>query len=161
MPQVVPGNTLEETVEEEMWRNERTVVSMRAGHFPLPYDFARLDHQPTIPEVVLEEVVSRMRQHHTQDNKALIKSEFGKIRLAVAAPLETYLQQAYLYGVSGSAYLKWPGNTLEETVEEEMRRNERTVVSMRAGHFPLPYDFARLDHQPTTPEVVAFSACYL
>ncbi|KAL1473745.1 hypothetical protein MTO96_038498 [Rhipicephalus appendiculatus] len=47
-------------------------------------------------------------------------------------------------------------NTLEETVEEEMRWNERTVVSMRAGHFALPYDFARFDHQLTTPEVVAF-----
>ncbi|KAL1475778.1 hypothetical protein MTO96_037030 [Rhipicephalus appendiculatus] len=27
---------------------------------------------------------------------------------------------------------------------------------MRAAHFALPYNFARFDHQPTTPEVVAF-----
>lgn len=122
---------------------------VRAGHFKARKNLV-LDVVP------FDEVLSRARKHCSQDNKALIKSEFGKIRLAVAAPLETYLQQAFLYGVSGSAYLKWPGNTLEETIEQEMRRNERTVVCMRAGHFALPYDFARFDHQPTTPEVVAF-----
>lgn len=124
-------------------------LGRRTGHFKARKNLV-------MDVVPYEEVNQRVREHNTQDNHALIKSEFGKIRLAVAAPLETYLQQAYLYSVSGCAYLRWPGNTLEESIEEEMHRNERTVVSMRAGHYALPYDFARFDHQPTTSEVVAF-----
>lgn len=102
------------------------------------------------------ELLDAIRTHDTQDNRALIKSEFGKIRLAVSAPLPTYLQQAYLYSVAGCPYLNWPGNTLEESLEHEMMRNERTLCLMRSGFFALPYDFARFDHQPTTAEVVEF-----
>lgn len=104
------------------------------------------------PATLLEAI----RSHDSQDNRALIKSEFGKIRLAVSAPLPTYLQQAYVYSVAGCPYLNWPGNTLEETLEDEMLRNERTICLMRAGFFALPYDFARFDHQPTTAQVVEF-----
>nr|UYL95644.1 MAG: RNA-dependent RNA polymerase [Kashgar Totiv tick virus 1] len=103
-----------------------------------------------------EDILQTVRSHATQDNKALVKSEFGKIRLAVSAPLPVYLQQAYLYSVAGCPYLNWPGNTLEESLEEEMSRNERTIVLMRRGFFALPYDFSRFDHQPTTPEILEF-----
>lgn len=108
--------------------------------------------------VPFQQIVDSTRSHASQDNKALIKSEFGKVRLAVSAPLEVYLQQGFLYAVSGSAYLRWPGNTLEEAVADEMQRNERTLLAMSRGHFALPYDFARFDHQPTTDEVVAFQS---
>nr|WAK77561.1 MAG: RNA-dependent RNA polymerase [Totiviridae sp.] len=121
----------------------------RRGHFKARKNLV-LDVVP------LATVLQSVREHDSQDNKALVKSEFGKIRLAVSAPLEVYLQQGYLYGVSGSAYLSWPGNTLEESVVQEMSRNERTFCNMQAGAFALPYDFARFDHQPTTEEVVAF-----
>lgn len=124
-------------------------LGKRTGHFKARKNLV-------MDVVPFEEVRDRVRSHATQDNRALIKSEFGKIRLAVAAPLETYLQQAYLYAVSGCAYLRWPGNTLEESIDEEMCRNERTVVCMREEQYALPYDFARFDHQPTTSEVVAF-----
>nr|UUT42649.1 MAG: RNA-dependent RNA polymerase [Totiviridae sp.] len=121
----------------------------RRGHFKARKNLV-LDVVP------FEDLVTSVRSHDTQDNKALVKSEFGKVRLAVSAPLEVYLQQGYLYGVSGSAYLQWPGNTLEESISEEMRRNELTYTRMARGGFALPYDFARFDHQPTTDEVVAF-----
>nr|WAK77387.1 MAG: RNA-dependent RNA polymerase [Totiviridae sp.] len=121
----------------------------RKGHFKARKNLV-LDVVP-VPDLL-----ERVRCHDTQENKALVKSEFGKVRLAVSAPLEVYLQQGFLYGVSGSAYLSWPGNTLEESIVEEMSRNERTFCRMRDGAFALPYDFARFDHQPTTEEVIAF-----
>nr|WAK77737.1 MAG: RNA-dependent RNA polymerase [Totiviridae sp.] len=121
----------------------------RRGHFKARKNLV-LDVVP------FDELVASVRTHDKQENKALVKSEFGKVRLAVSAPLEVYLQQGYLYGVSGSAYLKWPGNTLEESIGEEMRRNELTYTRMAQGGFALPYDFARFDHQPTTDEVVTF-----
>ncbi|KAH6925307.1 hypothetical protein HPB50_003398 [Hyalomma asiaticum] len=102
------------------------------------------------------DLLDAVRTHHTQDNKALVKSEFGKIRLAVSAPLPTYLQQAYLSSIAGCPYLNWPGNTLEESLEEEMLCNEKTIMLMRRGFSALPYDFAHFDNQPTTPEVVEF-----
>lgn len=106
--------------------------------------------------VPLNDLLARARVHDTQDNHALVKSEFGKVRLAVSAPLEVYLQQAFLFAVSGNSYLSWPGNTLEESVGEEMARNEKTFRRMRAGDSALPYDFMRFDHQPKTDEVVEF-----
>nr|WAK77278.1 MAG: RNA-dependent RNA polymerase [Totiviridae sp.] len=121
----------------------------RKGHFKARKNLV-LDVVP------YDELLTSVRTHDTQSNKALVKSEFGKVRLAVSAPLEVYLQQGYLYSVSGSAYLHWPGNTLEESVGEEMRRNEQTFMRMAKGEFALPYDFARFDHQPTTEEVVTF-----
>ncbi|KAL1466843.1 hypothetical protein MTO96_026369 [Rhipicephalus appendiculatus] len=120
----------------------------RRGHFKARKNLI-LDVFP------FDDLVERVRQHDSQENKALVKSEFGKVRLAVSAPLDVYLQQGFLYGVSGSAYLSWPGNTPEESVGEEMRRTERTFVQMASGAYALPYDFARFDHQPTTDEVVA------
>ncbi|KAL1479037.1 hypothetical protein MTO96_052194 [Rhipicephalus appendiculatus] len=123
----------------------------RKGHFKARKNLV-LDVYP------FEDLVQRVRKHNTQDNRALVKSEFGKIWLAVSAPLEVYLQQGYLYNVSGSAYLSWPGNTLEESVAAEMWRTERTFVRMASGAFALPYDFARFDHQPTTDEVVTFQS---
>lgn len=38
--------------------------------------------------VPVKELVSRVRSHATQQNKALVKSEFGKVRLAVSDLLE-------------------------------------------------------------------------
>lgn len=106
--------------------------------------------------IPVQDLLEAVRGHDGQNNKALVKSEFGKIRLAVSAPLPVYLQQAYLFSVAGCPYLNWPGNTLEESLEQEMARNERTIVLMRKGFFALPYDFARFDHQPTTPQIVEF-----
>lgn len=98
--------------------------------------------------------MSRVRSHATQENKAVIKSEFGEVRLAVSDPLEVYLQQAYLFAVSCNTYLSWPGNTLEESMRVEMTRNERTYQRMKAGACALTYDFSWFDHQPTTDEIV-------
>ncbi|KAH7933712.1 hypothetical protein HPB49_015983 [Dermacentor silvarum] len=62
------------------------------------------------------------------------------------------------FAVSGNTYLPWTGNTLEESIREEITRNEGTFQSMKAGAYALPYDFSRFDHQPRTDEVVGFQS---
>lgn len=72
------------------------------------------------------DLYNRVSTYALQENRALIKSELGKIRIAVASPLETYLQMSWMYALGGSFYFSWPGNTLEEQLAREAARNERT-----------------------------------
>lgn len=44
-----------------------------------------------------DELYIRVTTYHKQENKALVKSELRKIRIAVASPLETYLQMSWSY----------------------------------------------------------------
>lgn len=68
----------------------------------------------------------------------------------------TFSKPAYLFAVSGDTCLSWMGNTLEETVRDEMTRNERTFQRMKAGACALPYDLSRFDHQPTIDKMIGF-----
>nr|AUX13136.1 polymerase [Lonestar tick totivirus] len=106
--------------------------------------------------IPLDDLEQGVRTCTSQDNVALVKSEFAKIRIAVSSPLLVYLGQAWLYDLAGTYYKSWPGNTLEESPSEEAFRNETTFRRLSAGWFALPYDFSRFDHQPTTKEVLAF-----
>jgi hypothetical protein len=89
-------------------------------------------------------------QHPT--NSAFIKAELGKMRVAVTGDIWTYLIQSWLNYLCGHEYLQLPGNTLEETLEQQLAR----IVLMRnrtGSAFQLPFDFEKFDHQPTFPEL--------
>lgn len=103
-----------------------------------------------------ETLRERVRGYDRQENRALVKSELGKIRIAVASPLETYLQMGWLYELAGGFYLRWPGNTLDEPLLAEAARAEKTFSRLKSGQFSLPYDFASFDHQPTKTEIATF-----
>lgn len=79
------------------------------------------------------------------------------VRQCPSRSRSTYSRPTF-FAVSGNTYLPWTGNTLEESVREEITRNERTFQSMKAGAYALPYDFSRFDHQPRTDEVVGFQS---
>ncbi|KAL1481246.1 hypothetical protein MTO96_034578 [Rhipicephalus appendiculatus] len=51
----------------------------RRGHFKARKNLV-------LDAFTFDDLVTRVRQHDTQENKALVKSEFGKVRLAVSAP---------------------------------------------------------------------------
>jgi hypothetical protein len=87
-----------------------------------------------------------------QINHTIIKSELGKIRLAVAGDIYTYLKQTWINYLLGGAYYDWPGNTSEESFTQQTERLAK-MVELCSTHLGLPYDYKGFDHQPTTPEL--------
>ena len=87
-----------------------------------------------------------------QVNKTLVKSELGKVRLAVAADIEGYLSMSWLSYLLNGAYKKWKGSTIEETV---LQQNARmlNMLKLCKDHYGLPFDYAGFEHQPTTQEL--------
>lgn len=86
----------------------------------------------------------------------LIKSELGKIRLAVAGDMYTYLKMSWVNYLLGGAYHDWPGDTTEETISAQTDRL-KDMLSATLTHYGLPFDFQAFDHQPLTTELVTIS----
>lgn len=63
--------------------------------------------------------------------------------------------QAWLFLISGNAYVNSPANTLEEPLSKKVPAKKKHE-KLRKGDYSLPYNFAIFGHQPTTREVVAF-----
>jgi len=103
--------------------------------------------------VDLEELADDTLTHRGQQNFTIIKSELGKLRLAVAGDIHTYLKMTWVNELLGGAYYDWPGNTSEENFEEQTVRLAR-MLELCSKMFGLPYDYAGFDHQPTTKEIV-------
>jgi hypothetical protein len=101
----------------------------------------------------LGELADDAVKHKGQQNFTIIKSELGKLRLAVAGDIYTYLKMTWVNELLGGAYYDWPGNTSEENFEEQTVRLAR-MLELCSKMFGLPYDYAGFDHQPTTNEIV-------
>jgi hypothetical protein len=86
-------------------------------------------------------------------SRSIIKSELGKVRLAVASNIEAYLNESYFAYLVGHPYRKWAGMTLDEKPKDQLRRMA-TARKMFSEHcYSLPFDYAGFDHQPSTLEV--------
>lgn len=110
----------------------------------------------------LDDIIEAVRKYGPkQANEALIKSELAKIRIAVASPLEVYLQQSWVMELAGRFYLRWPGNTMEEKPLDELRRNIKTWEALNGEMcWSLPFDYKNFDHQPTLEEVKMMESLY-
>lgn len=86
-------------------------------------------------------------------NTPVVKNELGKIRLAVASNLESYIYEAYCLAMFGHSFKNWGGITLDESVKEELHRNERDIAQLKKGYYALPWDFAKFDHQVRMEEI--------
>jgi hypothetical protein len=95
-----------------------------------------------------------------QVNKSFIKAELGKMRIAVTGDIWSYFTQAWLNYLCGGVYLRWPGNTLDERIEQQGRRMD-DMLNAAQGKYALPFDFAGFDHQPQTLEVKGEVAAFL
>lgn len=95
-----------------------------------------------------------------QSNVSFIKSELGKMRIAVTGDLWGYFAQSWLNYLAGGVYLQWPGNTLDETVVQQAARMQDMRES-DVGNYTLPFDFAAFDHQPSTEEIQILTKMYV
>jgi hypothetical protein len=86
---------------------------------------------------------------------ALVKSELGKLRIAVGGDLLTYLLQSYCIHLSGGSYEKWPGCVRGEDIYELTDRLLETVRRLAAGIYALDFDWEKFDHQFPLDEVAA------
>jgi hypothetical protein len=101
----------------------------------------------------LETLAKDAVKSEEQENYAIIKSELGKLRLAVAGDIYTYLKQTWINYLLGGAYYDWVGNTSEENFVAQTQRLNK-MLELCSTHFGLPYDYAGFDHQPTTAEII-------
>lgn len=106
-----------------------------------------------VDTVELEELYNGCVSNDKQHSVTIVKSELGKIRLAVAGDIYTYLKMAWIGYLTGHSYLDWPGSSLNETPDQQLRRMERFLHDV-AAKYGLPYDYYSFDHQPPTDELV-------
>jgi hypothetical protein len=112
-----------------------------------------------VPDVVnLETLYDQTLQFGArQVNQTLIKSELGKLRLAVASDIHTYLKMSWLAKLAGSFYKYWPGSTIEENLSEQTKRMIE-MLDVIIDSWNLPFDFFEFDHQPSTTELQILTA---
>lgn len=106
-----------------------------------------------LPDVMpLPELVALAKSREGQAHTTIVKSELGKIRLAVAADIEGYLKMSWVNYLLNGAYRQWPGSTIDESTEVQTDRMI-TMLELCARSYGLPFDYAAFDHQPSTAEI--------
>lgn len=105
-----------------------------------------------------DELWDYVQTQKKQINKTLIKSELGKIRLAVSSDLATYLRMSWVDYYLNSCYLKWPGSTMQESLNDQSNRLF-TMLKELINHWGLPFDYKEFDHQPTLDEILEIVEC--
>lgn len=151
------GMTLREFVESGLWatsgsssEGKISIVDKVSGKVKV----IKCRKNFVMDSLSVDDVVKLALNCTEQVNKTLLKCELGKIRLAVASDLGTYIAASYLVYHTGSFYLNWPGVTLEESSMERAKRMclIRDKLKTQIG---LPFDFKSFDNQPTTEEIKA------
>lgn len=88
-------------------------------------------------------------------NKAFVKDEVGKRRLAVSSNIEGYLAESYFLRLYGHPYKNWKYVTLDESQGQAHNRTAKICNLLKGGAWSLPFDFKSFDHQPTAWEIQA------
>jgi hypothetical protein len=108
----------------------------------------------TLDVVSIDWLISEALNNKEQRNVVIVKAELGKIRLAVAGDILTYLQMTWVNIYIAGSYYGWEGNTMDEDFTQQTGRLAR-MLELCAQGFGLPYDYASFDHQPTKQELIA------
>jgi hypothetical protein len=119
----------------------------KTGHFK-----ARKNMVPDVVDLV--KLATMVEEATKQTNIALIKSELGKIRIAVASDMETYLIMSWMSRMLNGCYKQWPGNTLEEDLSAQTLRLFKMSQKIKKG-WNLPFDYSSFDHQISTDEILS------
>jgi hypothetical protein len=115
----------------------------------------------TVADVVdLKELAKLCMSWDKQENHSILKSELGKIRIAVSSDLPMYLQMSWALSFLNGAYNDWPGSTTDEDFVAQTKRMY-TMLSLLAKRLGLPFDYDGFDHQPNTEELVTIVSILL
>lgn len=90
-----------------------------------------------------------------QVSKAFIKSELGKVRVAVCSDIGTYLLLSWFCYVTGSSYKHWKWTTRNEDGDEKLQRMLDMVAQMERGLFGMAWDFQGFEKQVKTYYMIA------
>jgi len=151
---IVAFKTFEEFVRDGDWL---TGGSSSIGHLLVKMSSGKSKRVKCRKNFVLDvisadELISLAVDNTQQFNDVLIKSELGKVRLAVASDIQTYLVMAWMIYLTGHSYKDWAGSTTEENVAEQTQRIVEMLKLCRTK-YGLPFDYKAFDHQPHTPEL--------
>lgn len=94
-----------------------------------------------------------------QINRVIVKSELGKVRLAVASNIEIYLQMVWILEHIAGAYLQIVGMTLQEDLFETFDRIAQMSIWTEES-WCIPYDYQGFDRQPLTEELICIWLAY-
>jgi hypothetical protein len=146
--------SFEEWVKSAQWE---TAGSSDVGRLELDVDGKRVGMKArknlVLDVVSAEQLYEDARVCKQQKNKVVIKSELGKVRLAVAGDMYTYLVMSWILHLTGGAYLQWKGSTQKESIPVQLKRMQAMLQAVK-GRFGLPYDYKGFDHQINTDELV-------
>lgn len=154
-PKVVPWINFKDFVTSGDWQTSGAssvgkvewTAGEEKGHFKA--------RKNLVPDVVdLDSLADECLKSTTQENRSITKSELGKLRMAVASDMHTYLKMSWITRMMGSAYLQWPGSTIEEDVNVQHDRMLDMLKTI-AKTWNLPFDYASFDHQPNTDELIS------
>jgi len=101
-----------------------------------------------------EEIYELCMHANFQTNNVLVKSELGKVRLAVSSDFATYINMCYMNYCASDFYLQWKNVVSGESTSEQIDRLNRMVL-LCLRLFGMPFDYQGFDHQPTTEELLA------
>jgi len=93
-------------------------------------------------------------------SKSIVKAELGKVRIAVAGSLESYLIMSYVMFLVNGAYLQWAGSTMEESPQAQLERMYTMWQLVLLG-YGMPFDYASFDHQIEIADQVDIAAILL
>jgi hypothetical protein len=102
--------------------------------------------------VSVNQLVLETLSRADQRNKSIVKSELGKLRIAVKSPDWLFFALSWFDYLTGKQYLKWPYTQGGEKVQEQYAEMIGFMRMMK-GRWSLPYDYDGFDHQPTTAEL--------
>jgi len=106
----------------------------------------------TMDVVSFETLYESALSSKKQVNTSIIKSELGKVRIAVASDIENYLLMSWMDKWINHGYRAIPGATIEEGVNTQLNRLLRTL-ELCSMFYGIPFDYTAFDHQITTKEI--------
>jgi hypothetical protein len=100
-----------------------------------------------------DELVAMSQAKILQESFAFVKNESGKLRIAVASDLETYLKMFYVVDQSGRGYKQWEAVTRNDDARRKLTRMMGVVDRCRLGDYGMPWDYAGFERQVKTSEL--------